>query len=92
MVKADFVAIVKEKGGYATNKEAEQAIKAFTEGATEVFKQRETITLIGFGTFSTVEVAEKSGKVPNNPDKTYTTPAHTAPKVKLSKALKEAIN
>jgi len=50
----------------------------------------ETVSLVGFGTFSTVEVAEKSGKVPGT-DKTYTKAAHTAPKFKMGKTLKDAV-
>jgi len=42
------------------------------------------------GTFSTAEVAAKTGKVPGT-DKTYSKPAHTAPKFKFGKTLKDAV-
>ena len=90
MTKAEFVELVKEKGGYESKAEAEKAIKAFTQAIEEALKKKETVTLVGFGTFSTVEVPEKSGKVPGT-DKTYTKPAHTAPKFKFGKSIKEAV-
>jgi len=90
MTKAEFVELVKEKGGYESKAAAEQAIKAFTEAVTEALSQKKSVTLVGFGTFSTVEVAEKSGKVPGT-DKTYTKPAHTAPKFKFGKSVKDAV-
>ncbi len=90
MNKAQFVEIVKEKGGYESKAAAEKAIKAFTEAVTEALSKKESVTLVGFGTFSTVEVAKKSGKVPGT-NKTYTKPAHTAPKFKFGKSVKDAV-
>ena len=90
MTKSEFVELVKQKGAYESKAAAENAIKAFTEAVTEALAKKESVTLVGFGTFSTVEVPEKSGKVPGT-DRTYTKPAHTAPKFKIGKNLKEAV-
>jgi DNA-binding protein HU-beta len=90
MTKAEFVELVQEVGGYETKTAAEQAVKAFTGAVTAALVKKETVSLVGFGTFSTVEVAEKSGKVPGT-NKTYTKAAHTAPKFKIGKTLKEAV-
>jgi len=90
MTKAEFVELVKAKGGYESKAAAEKAVKAFTEAVTEALSKKKSVTLVGFGTFSTVEVAEKSGKVPGT-DKTYTKPAHTAPKFKFGKSVKDAV-
>jgi DNA-binding protein HU-beta len=90
MTKAEFVELVKEKGNYESKAAAEKAIKAFTSAVTDALVKKETVSLVGFGTFSTVEVAEKSGKVPGT-DKTYTKPAHTAPKFKIGKTLKDSV-
>jgi len=90
MKKDEFVELVKEKGGYESKAAAEKAIKAFTEAVMEALKQKKSVTLVGFGTFSTVEVPEKSGKVPGT-DRTYTKPAHTAPKFKFGKTVKDAV-
>ncbi|MEA3420033.1 MAG: HU family DNA-binding protein [Campylobacterota bacterium] len=90
MTKAEFVELVQETGGYDTKAAAERAVKAFTGAVTAALVAKKSVSLVGFGTFSTVEVAEKSGKVPGT-DKTYTKAAHTAPKFKIGKTLKDAV-
>jgi len=90
MTKAEFIELVQEIGGYKTKVEAEMAVKAFTGAVTQALVEKKSISLVGFGTFSTVEVPEKSGKIPGK-DTTYTKPAHTAPKFKIGKTLKDAV-
>lgn len=90
MTKAEFVELVQKVGDYDTKAAAEKAVKAFTDAVTEALVKKESVSLVGFGTFSTVEVPEKSGKVPGT-DKTYTKAAHTAPKFKIGKTLKDAV-
>ncbi len=90
MTKAEFIELVQDIGGYDKKSEAEKAVKAFTNAITAALVKKETVSLVGFGTFSTVEVAEKSGKVPGT-DKTYTKAAHTAPKFKIGKTLKDSV-
>jgi len=90
MTKAEFIELVQDIGGYDKKSEAEKAVKAFTDAITAALVKKETVSLVGFGTFSTVEVAEKSGKVPGT-DKTYTKAAHTAPKFKIGKTLKDSV-
>ncbi len=90
MTKAEFIELIQETGGYESKTAAEQAVKAFTGAVTAALVKKDTVSLVGFGTFSTVEVAEKSGKVPGT-DKTYTKAAHTAPKFKMGKTLKDAV-
>lgn len=90
MTKTEFVEMVKEKGGFASKSEAERAVRAFTDSVTEALVKKDTVSLVGFGTFTTAEVAEKIGIVPGT-SKTYTKPAHTAPKFKIGKTLKDAV-
>jgi len=90
MTKADFVELVQKNGEFESKAAAERAVKAFITSVTEALVKKETVSLVGFGTFSTVEVAEKSGKVPGT-NKTYTKAAHTAPKFKIGKTLKDAV-
>ncbi len=90
MTKSEFVELIQKNGEYKNKSEAENALKAFTSSITEALVSKESVSLVGFGTFSTVEVAEKSGKVPGT-DKTYTKAAHTAPKFKMGKTLKDAV-
>ena len=90
MTKAEFVKLVQENGNFPTKAAAENAIKAFTESVTTALKNKESISLVGFGTFSTTEVAEKTGTIPGT-DRTYTKEAHTAPKFKYGKTVKDAV-
>jgi DNA-binding protein HU-beta len=90
MNKAQFVELVQKHGNYQTKKEAENAIKAFTEATTDALISKESITLIGFGSFLSVEMPEKNGTVPGT-DKTYTKPAHTSMKFKAGQTLKDRV-
>ena len=90
MTKAEFVELVKEQGDYESKAAAEKAVKAFTDAVTAALVRKESVSLVGFGTFSTVEVAPKEGKIPGT-DKTYKKPAHTAPKFKFGKTVKDAV-
>lgn len=91
MTKSEFIEKVKNVGGYETKKDAERAIEAFTAAVKDALVEGDTVSLIGFGTYSTAKVAEKSGKVPGT-NKAYVKPAHTAPKFKFGKPLKDALN
>lgn len=90
MNKAQFVELVQKHGQYKTKKEAEEVIAAFTESVTEALVAKESVTLVGFGAFTAVDVAEKSGIVPGT-DKTYTKAAHTSPKFKAGQTLKDEV-
>lgn len=90
MTKAEFVELVQKNGEFESKAAGERAVKAFIDSVTEALVKKETVQLVGFGTFSTVEVAEKSGKVPGT-DKTYTKPAHTGCKFSFGKSLKDAV-
>jgi len=90
MTKAEFVELVQKTGEFETKAAAERAVNAFVDAVTEALVNKETVSLVGFGTFSTAEVAEKSGKVPGT-DKTYTKPAHTSPKFKFGKTIRDAV-
>ena len=89
MKKADFIQLVAEKAE-ATKKDTAKIIDATLEAIKEVLKKDDTISFIGFGTFSTTERAAHEGKVPGT-DKTYKTPASKVVKFKVGKELKESI-
>ena len=90
MTKAEFVELVQKNGGFDSKAAAERAVKAFTDSVTDALKKNETVSLVGFGTFSTAKVAEKTGKIPGT-DRTYTKAAHTAPKFKFGKTIKDVV-
>lgn len=90
MIKSDFIELVQKNGDFESKAAADRAVKAFIDSVTEALVKRETVSLIGFGTFSTAQIAEKSGKVPGT-DKTYTKEAHVAPKFKFGSGCKSAV-
>jgi len=90
MTKAEFVELLKEKGEFSSKAAAEKALKAFLDSVEDVLVKGDSVTFVGFGTFLAADVPEKSGKIPGS-DKTYTKPAHKAPKFKAGKSLKDAV-
>jgi len=90
MNKAQFVELVQSCGDYSTKAEAEKAIKAFTSAVTEALVKKEDVSLVGFGTFTSVLQKGKTGKVPGT-DRTYTTSDKMVPKFKAGKGLKDRV-
>lgn len=90
MNKTEFVAAIAEKTELS-KKDAEKAVKAFTEVVTEEMKKGGKIQLVGFGTFEVSARPERSGRNPLTGE-SMTIAACNVPKFKAGKALKEAIN
>ena len=90
MNKAELVAAMAEKAELS-KKDAEAALKAFTDVVAEELKKGEKIQLVGFGTFEVAERAAREGRNPQT-GKTMSIPASKAPKFKAGKALKDSIN
>lgn len=90
MNKTELVAAIAEKTELS-KKDAEKALKAFTDVVAEELKKGEKIQLVGFGTF---EVAERPARTGRNPmtGKTIEIAASKSPKFKAGKALKDSIN
>lgn len=90
MNKAELVAAMAEKSDLS-KKDAEKALKAFTDVIAEELKKGEKIQLVGFGTFEVSERAARTGRNPQT-GKEMNIPASKAPKFKAGKALKDMIN
>ena len=90
MNKTELVAAIAEQTEL-TKKDAEKALKAFTDVVTAELKKGEKIQLVGFGTFEVVERAARTGKNPQT-GKSIKIPASKAPKFKAGKGLKETVN
>ena len=90
MNKTELVAAMADKAGL-TKKDAEAALKAFTDVVSDELKKGGKIQLVGFGTFEVSERAAREGRNPQTgaPMKIA---ASKAPKFKAGKALKDAIN
>ena len=86
MNKTELVAAVAEQAGLS-KKDAEAAVKAFTDVVAEALKAGDKIQLVGFGTFEVSERAAREGRNPRTGE-TMTIEASKTPKFKAGKALK----
>ena len=90
MNKTELVSAMAEKTGLS-KKDAEAALKAFTDVVAEELKKGEKIQLVGFGTFEVSEGAARTGRNPQTGAE-MTIPASKSPKFKAGKALKDLVN
>ena len=90
MNKTELVAAMAEKA-QISKKDAEAALKAFTDVVAEELKKGEKIQLVGFGTFEVSERAARTGRNPQTGEE-MNIAASKAPKFKAGKALKDSIN
>lgn len=95
MNKSELITAIVEKssneGVEITKKQAESFLKSFMETVEDSLVKGEDIQLIGFGTFTVVERAERTGHNPAT-KQTITIPASKSPKFKAGKALKDKLN
>ncbi len=90
MNKTELVAAIAEKAELS-KKDAEKALKAFTDAVAEELANGGKVQLVGFGTFEVAERAARTGKNPQT-GKAMEIPASKAPKFKAGKALKDTVN
>lgn len=92
MNKTEMIKEIAERTG-VSKKDAEAVVHAFTDVVTEVMAAGDKITLVGFGTFESVEVAEKTGTIMlgDRKGETYVVPQHKSPRFKASKNLKNSL-
>ncbi|MCC5811852.1 MAG: HU family DNA-binding protein [Ectothiorhodospiraceae bacterium] len=70
---------------------ATRAVDAVVEAVTKALKENDTVSLVGFGTFSVRERAARSGRNPRTGE-TIKISASKVPSFKAGKALKDAVN
>ncbi|HIR97517.1 DNA-binding protein [Lachnoclostridium sp. An131] len=90
MNRMELVAAIAEKSELS-KKDAEKALKAFTDVVAEELKKGEQIQLVGFGTFKVSERAAREGRNPQTGE-TMQIKASKSPKFTAGKALKDALN
>jgi DNA-binding protein HU-beta len=90
MNKAELVAAMAEASGIS-KKDAEKALKAFTDVVSDELKKGEKVQLVGFGTFEVSERAERDGRNPQSGEP-MKIPASKAPRFKAGKGLKDLVN
>ena len=90
MNKTELIAAVAERAELS-KKDAEKAVKAFTDVVAEELVKGEKIQLVGFGIFEVSERKEREGRNPKSGEK-MTISASRTPKFKAGKALKDQVN
>ena len=90
MNKTELVDAIAKKADLS-KKDAEGALKAFTEIVGSSLKKGDKVTLIGFGTFEVGKRAARTGKNPQTGE-AIKIPASKAPRFKAGKALKDLVN
>jgi len=74
-----------------SKKDTEKALKAFEDAVTEELANGGKVQLVGFGTFDVADRAAREGRNPQT-GKAMPIPASKAPRFKVGKALKDAVN
>ena len=90
MNKTELIAAVAEKAELS-KKDAEKAVKAFTDVVSEELVNGGKIQLVGFGTFEVSERAAREGRNPKSGE-VMNIPASKTPQFKAGKALKDMVN
>lgn len=90
MNRTELVSAMAEKAGLS-KKDTDAALKAFTGIVSEAMKNKDTIQLIGFGTFGATERAGRIGKNPITKEPMEIAPS-LQPRFKASKSLKDIVN
>lgn len=89
MNKAELIEAIAKKADISKIK-AGEAIDAFVDSVTAALKSGDTVTLVGFGSFSTAARAARVGRNPKT-GKEIKIAATVTPKFKPGKSLKEAV-
>lgn len=89
MNKSEFIAAIAEHADL-TKVQAAAVVDAFTSTVTEALKNGDTVSLIGFGSFSVRERAAREARNPRTGEM-IKLKASKAPVFKAGKAFKEAL-
>jgi DNA-binding protein HU-beta len=89
MNKSDLIEVMSEAGDISKTA-AGRALDALTDAIAVALKEGETVSVIGFGTFSVKERAARTGRNPQT-GATIEIAASKTPSFKAGKALKDAV-
>lgn len=90
MNKGDLINKIADSAG-VTKGQAEDALNAVLDGITDALKNDDSVTLIGFGTFSVSHRAARAGRNPQTGE-TIQIAAKNLAKFKAGKKLTDALN
>ena len=90
MNKSELVNAVAEGAGLSKS-EASKAVEATVESITDALRKGDSVSLVGFGTFSVKRRDARTGRNPRT-GKEIQIAASNVPSFKAGKALKDAVN
>lgn len=90
MNKAELIEAIADSANL-TKADAGRALDGLVDAVTAALKKGETVSLVGFGSFSVKERAERQGRNPQTGN-SITIKAAKIPSFKAGKALKDAVN
>ena len=90
MTKQDLITAMAQAAGI-TKVAAAEALAALLGAITDTLSKGESVTLVGFGTFSVSHRKARTGVNPRNPSEKLKIPAMKLPTFKAGKTLKEAV-
>lgn len=90
MNKNELISAIAEKTD-ANKKTVESMVNAFADTVTEAIKNGDTVTLVGFGTFSLKQTAARVGRNPQTGAEMQI-PAKRVPAFKPGKQFKERVS
>ena len=90
MNKAELIQAISTETNLS-KKDVDAVIKSFISTVTNTLANKDSVQLVGFGTFTTVDKPEREGHNPANGEKIKIA-ASTAVKFKVGTALKEKVN
>ena len=89
MNKADLVERIAQEAAI-TKRQADKALDTLMDSIQEALTKGDTVTLVGFGTFSVMSRAARKGRNPQTGREIFI-PASKTPKFKAGKGLRQAI-
>jgi DNA-binding protein HU-beta len=90
MNKSEFISAVADAAGI-TKADAAKAVEALIEVVEKALKKGDSVSIVGFGTFTVRKRAARTGRNPRT-GATIKIKASKVPAFKAGKALKDAIN
>jgi len=90
MTKQELIGFMADSAGLS-KKDAEKALSAFVDGVKSALKKGESVSLVGFGTFSVSQRGARQGRNPRTGE-TINIPARKVPTFKAGKGLKDTVN
>lgn len=91
MTKTELIEAV-AKSAALSKRAAGEAVTAVLDSIEDALAKGEKVQIVGFGTFEVRDRAARTGRNPQDPEKTIEIPAKKVPVFRPGKALKDKVN